>query len=51
MNNFDKIKGYTYPVCFDFPVSHSEKNYALKVGVKHSLNVGSKKVTLKETKP
>ncbi len=44
---FDKIKEYTYPVCFDFPVSHSEKNYALKVGVKHSLSVGSKRVTLK----
>ena len=45
---FDKIKEYNYPVCFDFPVSHCEKNYALKVGVEHSLNVDDKKVTLKE---
>ncbi|MEP7317470.1 MAG: LD-carboxypeptidase, partial [Panacibacter sp.] len=45
---FDKINEYNYPVCFDFPVSHGEKNYALKVGVKHSLNVDDKKVTLKE---
>ncbi len=44
----DKIKGYNYPVCFDFPVSHSDRNYALKVGVNHSLNVGKNKVTLKE---
>jgi len=45
---FDKIKEYNYPVCFDFAVSHSDRNYALKVGVNHSLNVGNKKVTLKE---
>ncbi|WP_153798670.1 S66 peptidase family protein [Foetidibacter luteolus] len=43
----DKIKEYSYPVCFDFPVSHSNRNYALKVGVLHSLAVG-KKVVLKE---
>ena len=45
---FDKIKEYNYPVCFDFPVSHSDKNYALKVGVKHQLKIDSKKVMLKE---
>lgn len=44
----DKISDYDYPVCFGFPVSHTEKNYALKVGVKHSLNVGKTKVQLKE---
>ena len=44
----DKISDYDYPVCFDFPVSHTEKNYALKVGVNHSLNVGKTKVQLKE---
>jgi len=45
---FDKIKEYHYPVCFDFPVSHSEKNYALKVGIPHMLSVGKTKTILKE---
>jgi len=44
----DKVAPYNYPVCFDFPVSHSERNYALKIGVKHLLNVSAKKVLLKE---
>ena len=43
------VKEYAYPVCFDFPVSHEKNNYALKVGVKHVLNVTANKVTLKET--
>lgn len=42
------IKEYDYPVCFDFPVSHTDKNYALKVGVRHRLKVGEKKVLLEE---
>jgi len=42
------IKDYDYPVCFDFPVSHTDKNYALKVGVYHRLKVGEKKVALEE---
>jgi len=45
---FDKVKEYQYPVCFDFPVSHTERNYALKVGVKHELKVSKGKVELKE---
>ncbi|MGI8951412.1 MAG: S66 peptidase family protein [Chitinophagaceae bacterium] len=45
---FDKVKEYNYPVCFDFPVSHTEKNYALKIGVKHQLAVEKNKVNLKE---
>ena len=44
----DKVAVYNYPVCFDFPVSHSERNYALKIGVKYLLNVSAKKVLLKE---
>lgn len=43
-----QIKDFTYPVCFDFPVSHEKNNYALKVGVKHELSVSKKKVVLKE---
>jgi muramoyltetrapeptide carboxypeptidase len=45
---FDKIKEYEYPVCFDFPVSHTDKNYAVKIGVRHQLSVTEKKVVLKE---
>ena len=42
------LKEYKYPVCFDFPVSHDKKNYALKVGVKLRLTVTKAKVILKE---
>ncbi len=36
----ERVKKYKYPICFDFPVSHSRENYPLKVGVKHELKVG-----------
>ena len=42
------VKEYDYPVCFDFPVSHTERNYALKTGIKHRLTVSAGKVSLKE---
>ncbi len=42
------IKEYDYPVCFDFPVSHTDKNFALKVGVRHRLKIGNSKVLLEE---
>ena len=42
------IAEYNYPVCFDFPVSHEENNYALKVGVNHTLAITHKTVKLKE---
>jgi muramoyltetrapeptide carboxypeptidase len=45
---FDKVKEYNYPVCFDFPVSHTDRNYALKVGVNHRLIVNEERVVLKE---
>lgn len=44
----DIFKGYNFPVCFNFPVSHSKENYALKVGVMHTLKVQSRKVELTE---
>jgi len=44
----DAIAEYDYPVCFDFPVSHGERNYALKVGVGYKLKVGKNKVMLEE---
>lgn len=42
------VKEYDYPVCYDFPVSHTDRNYALKVGVGYKLKVGKSKVTLEE---
>ncbi len=44
----DIIKEYDYPVCFDFPVSHTDRNYALKVGVGYKLKVTKNKTTLGE---
>lgn len=43
----DVVKEYNYPVCFDFPVSHDTKNYALKIGVKYKLKI-EKSVTIEE---
>lgn len=37
----DIVAEYDYPVCFDFPVSHTERNYALKVGAVYELKVDS----------
>lgn len=45
---YQQIKDYDFPVCFDFPVSHDKENYALKVGVKYTLEVSSDKVILEE---
>ena len=33
------VSEYNYTVCFDFPVSHTERNYALKVGAIYELRV------------
>jgi len=44
----ERVRKYTYPVCFDFPVSHTRENYPLKVGVKHELIVGKTSVQLRE---
>lgn len=45
----DKVKEFTYPVCFDFPVGHQKANYALKCGIKHHLKVTEQETILKET--
>ncbi len=42
------MRDYDYPVCYNFPVSHAKENYALKVGVKHRLEVSHSSVLLKE---
>jgi muramoyltetrapeptide carboxypeptidase len=44
----EKVKGFNYPVCFDFPVGHQKNNFALKCGVKHKLAVTSTESTLTE---
>ncbi|MET0636380.1 MAG: LD-carboxypeptidase [Chitinophagaceae bacterium] len=44
----EHVKEYDYPVCFGFPVSHTDENYALKIGVGYKLKVGKSKVTLEE---
>jgi muramoyltetrapeptide carboxypeptidase len=44
----EKISGYKYPVCFDFPVGHQKNNFALKCGVQHQLEVTGEKSILQE---
>ena len=43
-----RIKPFSYPVCFDFPVGHQKDNYALKYGMPHVLEVKTDSVTLHE---
>jgi muramoyltetrapeptide carboxypeptidase len=35
----EKVRNYSYPVCFDFPVGHQKNNFALKLNAKHRLTV------------
>lgn len=44
----DVVSEYDYPVCFDFPVSHDTKNYALKIGAMCVLDVGKDSVVLRD---
>lgn len=44
----EKVKKYSYPVCFDFPVGHQKNNMALKCGVRHQLIVQEAGCTLTE---
>lgn len=44
----EHVKDYNFPVVFDFPVGHTERNVALKMGVKYKLSVKSESVILKE---
>jgi muramoyltetrapeptide carboxypeptidase len=44
----DVVRGYDYPVCYGFPVSHGGENYALKHGMEYTLHVGVEGVTLEE---
>ncbi len=44
----EAIQDYSFPVCFNFPVSHSQKNVALKIGGTYQFKVSKRSVTLKE---
>jgi muramoyltetrapeptide carboxypeptidase len=44
----DLVKEYDYPVCYGFPVGHSNENYALKAGALYKLKVGRASVKLQE---
>lgn len=45
---FEQVSEYDFPVCFGFPVSHGKENYALKIGGKYKLSVGSDVSVLQE---
>ncbi len=42
------VSEYDFPVCFDFPVSHTERNYPLKYGVRMRLTISDEAVRLQE---
>lgn len=42
----DAVKDYNYPVCFNFPAGHIDRNLALCFGKEVSLTVSTDKVTL-----
>ena len=44
----EHILGYTYPICFDFPISHSLPNFAIKQGQVYSLAISAQEVSLTE---
>lgn len=44
----EHILGYTYPICFDFPISHGLSNFAIKQGQVYELAISGQEVSLKE---
>ena len=42
------VDEYDFPVCFDFPISHTKENYAVKTGCAYRLKITRKKTMLKE---
>ena len=38
----EKVKGYNYPVCFDFPAGHQTDNRALILGCEVEINIADK---------
>jgi muramoyltetrapeptide carboxypeptidase len=45
----EAVSGFDYPVCFNFPAGHIEKNLALVFGRKARLSVSEKKVSFSQT--
>jgi muramoyltetrapeptide carboxypeptidase len=45
----ERVRPYSYPVCFDFPVGHQKNNFALKYGLPHTLMVQADQVRLIES--
>jgi muramoyltetrapeptide carboxypeptidase len=44
----ERVKAWSFPVCFDFPVGHQKENYALKYGIPHILDTRSGQAMLSE---
>ncbi len=44
----DIVAEYNYPVAFNFPVSHTKENYALKIGAEYTLKITAAKTQLSE---
>ncbi len=44
----EHTSAYTYPICFNFPISHSLANFAIKQGQVYSLAISGQEVSLKE---
>lgn len=44
----DKMKNYSFPVCFNLPVGHQPNNFAIKCGVRYRLDVQPQSCTLEE---
>jgi len=42
------VKGYDYPVCFNYPAGHVKLNLPLKLGSEHSLSITSENVIFRE---
>jgi muramoyltetrapeptide carboxypeptidase len=47
----EKVKEFSYPVCFHFPAGHQRLNLALKLGAYHRLEVTAGRSYLTETVP
>lgn len=45
----DKVREYGYPVCYDFPAGHQEINFALRLGMPHTLEVTEQGSLLTQT--
>ena len=45
----DAVKDYHYPICFDFPAGHIDRNLPLVFGAKHHLSVDTEMAVLETT--